>query len=92
MTPAWDLPIFPFMLSGTLAAIGAGHQAEAHAVAMIVAGLTAQGLGMTVSLLMAVVKREILTEGKDEDTYVGEEKPKVRRGEETVVKAQEKHV
>jgi tellurite resistance protein TehA-like permease len=55
MTPAWDLPIFPFMLSGTLAAIGAGHQPETHAVAMIVAGLTAQGLGMTVSLIMYVM-------------------------------------
>ncbi|KAG9194596.1 hypothetical protein G6011_04631 [Alternaria panax] len=55
MTPAWDLPIFPFMLSGTLAAIGAGHQPAMHAVAMIVAGLTAQGLGMTVSLIMYVM-------------------------------------
>jgi C4-dicarboxylate transporter/malic acid transport protein len=55
MTPAWDLPIFPFMLSGTLAAIGAGHQPAMHAVAMIVAGLTAQGLGMIVSLIMYVM-------------------------------------
>ncbi|KAK8030848.1 hypothetical protein PG990_000582 [Apiospora arundinis] len=26
MTPAWDLPIFPFMLSGTIASAGAAHQ------------------------------------------------------------------
>jgi C4-dicarboxylate transporter/malic acid transport protein len=55
MTPAWDLPIFPFMLSGTLAAIGAGRQPRVHAVTMIVAGLTAQGLGMIVSVIMYVM-------------------------------------
>ncbi|KAK7953929.1 hypothetical protein PG996_014815 [Apiospora saccharicola] len=52
MTPAWDLPIFPFMLSGTIASAGAAHQPPEHAVPMIVAGLTAQGLGMLVSLCM----------------------------------------
>ncbi|CAO2658752.1 Nn.00g064750.m01.CDS01 [Neocucurbitaria sp. VM-36] len=52
MTPAWDLPMFPFMLSGTIASIGAEDQPPSHAVPMIVAGLTAQGLGMGVSVLM----------------------------------------
>ncbi|KAJ6452453.1 voltage-dependent anion channel [Mycena sanguinolenta] len=52
MTPAWDLPIFPFMLSGTIAACGAGHQPPDQAVPMIVAGLTAQGLGMMISILI----------------------------------------
>ncbi|KAJ7348391.1 voltage-dependent anion channel [Mycena albidolilacea] len=52
MTPAWDLPIFPFMLSGTIASCGAGHQPPDQAVPMIVAGLTAQGLGMMVSVLI----------------------------------------
>ncbi|KAH6654149.1 voltage-dependent anion channel [Truncatella angustata] len=52
MSPAWDLPIFPFMLSGTIASIGASTQPPTHAVPMIVAGLTAQGLGMIVSILM----------------------------------------
>ncbi|KAJ7764662.1 voltage-dependent anion channel [Mycena olivaceomarginata] len=52
MTPAWDLPIFPFMLCGTIAAAGAGLQPPAHAVPMILAALTAQGLGMLVSVLM----------------------------------------
>ena len=45
MTPAWDLPIFPFMLSGTIAAAGAHQQPPDHAVPMVVAGTTAQGLG-----------------------------------------------
>ncbi|KAJ6544094.1 voltage-dependent anion channel-domain-containing protein [Mycena capillaripes] len=52
MTPAWDLPIFPFMLSGTIAASGAALQPPEQAVPMIVAALTAQGLGMMVSVLM----------------------------------------
>ncbi|KAK7045074.1 malic acid transport protein [Favolaschia claudopus] len=52
MTPAWDLPIFPFMLSGTIASAGAGMQPPAQAVPIIVAGLTAQGLGMMVSILV----------------------------------------
>ncbi|KAJ7183650.1 voltage-dependent anion channel [Mycena filopes] len=52
MTPAWDLPIFPFMLSGTIAAAGAALQPPVQGVPMIVAGLTAQGLGMMISVLM----------------------------------------
>jgi tellurite resistance protein TehA-like permease len=52
MTPAWDLPIFPFMLSGTIASAGASLQPPGQAVPMIIAGVTAQGLGMMVSILM----------------------------------------
>jgi C4-dicarboxylate transporter/malic acid transport protein len=52
MSPAWDLPIFPFMLSGTIASVGASSQPPNHAVPMIVAGLTSQGLGMIISILM----------------------------------------
>lgn len=52
MTPAWDLPIFPFMLSGTIASTGASLQSPDQAVPMIVAGVTAQGLGFTISILM----------------------------------------
>ncbi|KAI0108389.1 voltage-dependent anion channel [Daldinia grandis] len=48
MTPAWDLPIFPFMLSGTVASSGAALQPPNEAVPMIIAGLTAQGLGIYV--------------------------------------------
>jgi C4-dicarboxylate transporter/malic acid transport protein len=52
MTPAWDLPIFPVMLSGTVASLGASNQPVEYAVPMIVAGVLAQGLGMIVSVLM----------------------------------------
>ncbi|KAI1345060.1 voltage-dependent anion channel-domain-containing protein [Xylariaceae sp. FL0016] len=52
MTPAWDLPIFPFMLSGTVAASGAVLQPPEQAVPMVIGGLLAQGLGMLVSMGM----------------------------------------
>ncbi len=52
MTPAWDLPIFPFMLSGTIAAAGIRYQPPAAAMPMLFAGVTAQGLGMLVSTFM----------------------------------------
>lgn len=55
MTPAWDLPIFPFMLSGTIASTGASYQPPDQAVPMIVAGLTAQGLGFIISILMYAI-------------------------------------
>ena len=52
MTPGWDLPIFPVMLTGTVASVGASFQPAYQAVPMIVAGLMAQGLGFWVSVLM----------------------------------------
>jgi C4-dicarboxylate transporter/malic acid transport protein len=52
MTPAWDLPILPTMLTGTIAAIGARVQPPNQAIPIIVAGLTAQGVGMLVSMSM----------------------------------------
>ncbi|KIX03080.1 uncharacterized protein Z518_06630 [Rhinocladiella mackenziei CBS 650.93] len=52
MTPAWDLPIFPFMLSGTIASSGIEYQPHEFAMPMLFAGLTAQGLGMLVSSFM----------------------------------------
>ncbi|KAI1756308.1 voltage-dependent anion channel-domain-containing protein [Xylaria castorea] len=50
MTPAWDLPVFPFMLSGTIAATGAGLQPPDQAIPILVAGLGAQGFGLLVSI------------------------------------------
>jgi len=52
MTPAWDLPIFPVMLSGTIAAVGAPFQPMEQKIPMIICGLLSQGLGMMVSVLM----------------------------------------
>ncbi|MCJ1377207.1 hypothetical protein MMC17_000299 [Xylographa soralifera] len=52
MTPSWILPIFPIMLSGTIASVSAGSQPPQHAMSIIIAGLTFQGLGMLVAILM----------------------------------------
>lgn len=55
-TPAWDLPIFPFMLCGTIANVGVPFQRSLGGkMTMLVAGLTAQGLGMLVSILMFTI-------------------------------------
>ncbi|KAK2700123.1 hypothetical protein QWA68_001342 [Fusarium oxysporum] len=52
MTPAWILPVFPAMLTGTLASALMSSQSPEHRMSMLVAGLTFQGLGWTVSLFM----------------------------------------
>ena len=54
MTPAWDLPIFPFMLCGTLAASVSPYfpANSSNTLPIIIAGLTAQGLGFLISILM----------------------------------------
>ncbi|KAJ4390467.1 hypothetical protein N0V85_007191 [Neurospora sp. IMI 360204] len=49
ITPAWVLPIFPVMLIGTLAGSFSRTQPPESAMAMICAGLAAQGLGLLVS-------------------------------------------
>lgn len=52
MTPAWILPIFPAMLTGTLAAELAPSESPAQRLPMLAAGVTYQGLGFMVSLLV----------------------------------------
>lgn len=52
MMPTWILPIFPIMLSGTIASVIAETQPEIAAVPIIVAGLTCQGLGLSVAVMM----------------------------------------
>ncbi|KAI1308304.1 voltage-dependent anion channel [Xylaria venustula] len=50
MTPAWDLPVFSFMLAGTISSSGAALQPPDQAIPMLVAGLGAQGFGLLVSI------------------------------------------
>lgn len=50
--PTLILPIFPIMLSGTIASVIASTQPEIAAMPILVAGLTCQGLGMSVAILM----------------------------------------
>jgi len=52
MMPTWILPIFPVMLSGTIASVIAANQPDISAVSIIVAGLTCQGLGFAVAIMM----------------------------------------
>ncbi|EMC97870.1 hypothetical protein BAUCODRAFT_146479 [Baudoinia panamericana UAMH 10762] len=52
MTPAWILPIFPVMLTGTLASLIAANQPPSARLSIIVAGVTFQGLGLMVSMIM----------------------------------------
>jgi C4-dicarboxylate transporter/malic acid transport protein len=55
MTPSWILPIFPVMLTGTLASILAANQPPHQRLPMIVAGVAAQGLGFTVAVMLYAV-------------------------------------
>ncbi|KPM40874.1 hypothetical protein AK830_g5726 [Neonectria ditissima] len=52
MTPAWILPIFPAMLTGTLAATIMPSQPPDQSLPMLVAGVTYQGLGWIVASLI----------------------------------------
>ena len=52
MMPSWILPAFPIMLSGTIASVIAGDQQPRAAIPIIVAGVTFQGLGFSISCMM----------------------------------------
>ncbi|KAK4118408.1 hypothetical protein N657DRAFT_694446 [Parathielavia appendiculata] len=52
MMPTWILPVFPIMLSGTIASVISESQPAAARVCIIVAGLTCQGLGIAVAFMM----------------------------------------
>lgn len=52
MTPAWVLPIFPAMLTGTLASSIMPSQSPENRMPMLVAGVTYQGLGWIVATLV----------------------------------------
>lgn len=52
MMPTWILPIFPIMLSGTIASVIAETQPEVSALPILVIGLTCQGLGLSVAFFM----------------------------------------
>ncbi len=52
MMPTWILPIFPIMLSGTIASVIAERQPDHEAVSIVAAGTTCQGLGMLVAMMM----------------------------------------
>lgn len=51
-TTAWIVPVFPVMLTGTIASLVAEDQPPAQAIPIIIAGTAFQGLGFIVALLM----------------------------------------
>ena len=55
MTPSWLLPIFPVMLCGTVATLISPSQPEDQRTAILVAGVTFQGLGFWVAILVYAV-------------------------------------
>ncbi|KAF5005001.1 hypothetical protein FDECE_8526 [Fusarium decemcellulare] len=52
MMPGWLLPIFPVMLAGTVATVILDTQSHINPLPIIFAGLTCQGLGWCVSMMM----------------------------------------
>ncbi|KAL4739006.1 voltage-dependent anion channel [Aspergillus similis] len=52
MMPSWILPIFPVMLSGTIASVIAEQQPARSAIPIVCAGITFQGLGFSVAFMM----------------------------------------
>ena len=52
MTPAWILPVFPAMLCGTVASVVAPSQSPEHALPILVAGISFQGLGIMIATFM----------------------------------------
>jgi C4-dicarboxylate transporter/malic acid transport protein len=66
--PGWVLPIFPAMLVGTLASAIAKTQPAEQALPILVAGLSYQGLGMMLAIMMyALYFGRLLTSGLPAD-------------------------
>lgn len=55
MTPSWILPIFPVMLSGSIAGSISSEQPPEHRLTIIVAGLACQGLGFLIAFIMTAL-------------------------------------
>ncbi|CZR52138.1 related to C4-dicarboxylate transport protein [Phialocephala subalpina] len=66
--PGWVLPVFPAMLVGTLASAIAKTQPPEHAMSILAAGLTYQGLGIMVAIMMySLYFGRLLTSGLPAD-------------------------
>ncbi|KAI9704600.1 MAG: hypothetical protein M1820_005513 [Bogoriella megaspora] len=52
MMPSWLLPVFPIMLSGTIASVISPTQPPYQRLPIMVAGMTFQGLGFWVAIIM----------------------------------------
>ncbi|KAF7558835.1 hypothetical protein G7046_g5330 [Stylonectria norvegica] len=64
MTPAWILPVFPAMLTGTLASAIMSSQSPENRMPILIAGVTYQGLGWIVaSLIYPLYLGRLMQEG-----------------------------
>jgi C4-dicarboxylate transporter/malic acid transport protein len=64
MTPAWILPVFPVMLSGTIASAIGSDQNPAQTLSVLMAGVTCQGLGMMIAMFFySLFLGRLMTEG-----------------------------
>lgn len=52
MMPSWILPAFPIMLSGTIASVISEQQPVRSSIPIVLAGITFQGLGFSISFMM----------------------------------------
>jgi len=69
--PSLMLPIFPCMLSGTIASVIADTQPDIAAIPIIVAGLTCQGLGISVAVMIyAQMIGRLIQTGKSTMTWI----------------------
>jgi len=64
MTPAWILPVFPIMLSGTIASTIGADQPASETLPVLVAGVTFQGLGILIAIFFySLFLGRLMTEG-----------------------------
>ncbi|KAG9239143.1 voltage-dependent anion channel [Amylocarpus encephaloides] len=62
--PAWILPVFPIMLSGTLASVIGPTQPHQYALPILIAGVTFQGLGILMATYMiSIFMGRLMTAG-----------------------------
>jgi tellurite resistance protein TehA-like permease len=61
--PAWILPAYPFLVTGTLAGVIVQTQPAENALRIWVAGVTIQGLGWMVAFMMYTIYLERLITG-----------------------------
>ncbi|KAF1977015.1 hypothetical protein BU23DRAFT_578134 [Bimuria novae-zelandiae CBS 107.79] len=55
MTPSWTLPIFPVMLTGSIASSISSNQPSERRLSIITAGFACQGLGFCISFIMTAL-------------------------------------
>lgn len=67
MTPAWILPVFPVMLTGTLASTLGPSQPPEYGLPLLIAGITFQGLGLLIATFFySIFLGRLMTEGLPE--------------------------